>query len=602
MTEADVRDVLLGIVAKPEREWASRLEKEFPDDEGMRRQALLWLHAEREGRDVQGAPPTLGDAADERYELSLRLDTGATASVWQAFDRTLGRNVAIKVFHDRNESEALDQVLAEARAASDVISDHVVRVLDVHHGEGRPFIVMELVGEHDPDKREVVLGTAASSCRPRSIDEIARWVMQVARGVHDAHLRNVFHRDLKPHNVLITPITRRARVADFGLAVSGTSVDVVHPAMTLLRRGPSGPVSVRGTPEYMAPEQARGLPLALDPRAAPERGILVGIDVWGLGAIAYDLLCARPPWIARPGDDLSAWEIASSGESPPPLAHARDGERIPPRLRRVIEKAMAIEPAARYSTAAAVAGELQAFLAKRPTTLDRSRVLRLALWCRRNPHLALTALIAVALTALAAGTHATVTRLRGERDALNGEVREQQAEETRLNASVEQARRELRKTLEKLHAERETLTRLEQTLVDDKAAHAMLLEDKEKALRSANTATRQMMQQLDGARRELGVAQEAHAKLRDLADTARRDAERAAKDRDRIRREREAVRTERDTAQREREVVRAERDAAQRERDDAIAEREAAEKGLRALRDELSRLKSQKASEPRARR
>src|SRR5690606_36625431 len=202
----------------------------------------------------------------------------------------LGRNVAIKVVHERDDSEALDQVLAEARAASDVYSEHVVRVLDVQYGDGQPHIVMELVSEYDPEKEEVVLGTTAAASRPRSIEDVARWVMHVARGVHEAHLRNVFHRDLKPKNVLITPNSRRARVADFGLAFSGASPDAAHPTVTLLKRGPSGPVSVRGTPEFMAPEQARGLPLTLDARNADDRVVLVAIDVWGLGAIAYDLL------------------------------------------------------------------------------------------------------------------------------------------------------------------------------------------------------------------------------------------------------------------------------------------------------------------------
>lgn len=582
MTAAHVRDTLARIAARPEKEWAKRLEEEFPDDRGMRLQALLWLQADREGPDVDGAPPSLGEAADERYELSVRLDTGATASVWQAFDRRLGRNVAIKVFFEQDESEALDQVIAEARAASDVISDHVVRVLDVHHGDGHPYIVMELVGEHDPDKGEVVLGTASSACRPHDIDEVARWVMQVARGVHDAHLRNVFHRDLKPRNVLVTPITRRARIADFGLAVSGTSADVAHPAMTLLKGGPAGPVSVRGTPEYMAPEQARGLSLALDPRSATERGILIAVDVWGLGAIAYDLLAGHAPWGARTKDDLSAWEIAASGERPARLGRTPDGERIPPRLRRVIDKAMAIDPASRYTSAAALANELQAFLGKRPTTLDRSRLLRVSLWCRRNPQLALTALVAIALMLLAAGTHATVTRLREERRARIAKISELKVEQAHLGASVEQTRRELADTLEKLRVERDSLAAFEKSLADDQKAQAALLEDKEKALRDANAATRQIVQQLDAARRELGAAQQTRIKAEELAEGARHEAERAAKERDRVRKEREAARTERDTAQ--------------RERDAAVGEREATERELQTLREELARVRNARAA------
>src|SRR5690606_18751243 len=190
--------------------------------------------------------------------------------------------------------------------------------LDVHDGGAHPYIVMELVEEHDPDRGELVLGGAAASRRPRSVDEVARWVMQAARGVHDAHLRNVFHRGLKPQNVLITPISRRARIADFGLAVSEATGDAGR-GTAILKRGAAGPASVRGTPEYMSPEQARGLPLTLDPRSAADRAILVGIDVWGLGALAYDLLSGRPPWRGRSGEGLEPWELAASGARPPPL-------------------------------------------------------------------------------------------------------------------------------------------------------------------------------------------------------------------------------------------------------------------------------------------
>ena len=568
--QARVRDTLARISARPAREWVKRLQQEFPSDPAIRAQALLWLHAEQHGPEREDEPPSLGDAADDRYELTLRLDTGATASVWQAFDRKLGRAVAIKVFHEQSESEALDQVLAEARAASDVISDHAVRVLDVHHGERHPYIVMELVGEHDPDQGEVVLGAAASAQRPRSIEEVARWVMQVARGVHDAHLRNVFHRDLKPKNVLVTPISRRARVADFGLAVSSSNTDHAHPAITLMKGGPSGPVSVRGTPEYMAPEQARGLPLTLDPRVAADRAVLVAIDVWGLGAIAYDLLSGRPPWLAR--SDLSAWEIAASNEQPPPLAHTREGETIPRRLRRVIEKAMTTDPAGRYATAAALANELDDFLAQRPTTLDRSRVLRAGLWGRRNPQLALTGLVAIALTVIVIGGYATVSRLREERIALEEQVAHQKAEDAQLRRNVEQNRKQLVDTRQKLIAERQALATLEQSIAEDRKTYEALIDTKEKALRDANHATRKLVDQLEAVRRERKGSEQARASLEQLLADARRDVER-------ITREREKLRRERDSA-------RGERDAVQKERDAAVAERDAQEKQLRKLTDD----------------
>jgi serine/threonine protein kinase len=549
-----VRETLSRISMRPKREWETRLAQAFPTDSAMRMQALLWLHAEQEAPDREDSPPSLGDAADERYELSLRLDIGATASVWQAYDRKLGRNVAIKVFHEPNDSEALDQVLAEARAASDVISDHVVRVLDVHSGEPHPYIVMEVVGEHDPDKGEVVLGATASATRAEDIEEKVRWVMEVARGVHDAHLRNVFHRDLKPKNVLITPISRRARVADFGLAVSSANPDAKHPAITLTKGGPSGPLSVRGTPEYMAPEQARGLPLALDPRDAPDRGVLVAIDIWGLGAIAYELLSGKPPWIAR--SDLSAWEVAAlANEHPAPLDTS-----IPGRLRRVIAKAMATDASGRYATAAQFANELEDFLALRPTTLDRSRLLRTSLWLRRNPQLALAGIVSLALTVLAVGAYLTVSRLDEQRISLTKQVAAQKAEDAQLRVNVERNKRQFQETREKLATERNNLATLEQSIAEDRKAYEALIDAKEQALRDATQTTRKLVEQLDAARRDKKLSDRTLAQLQLQVTEARQTL-------DKLTKEREKLRKERDTA-------RSERDALQKERDEAVADRD----------------------------
>ncbi|HEY4059092.1 MAG TPA: protein kinase, partial [Kofleriaceae bacterium] len=246
MSDARIRDQLATIMTRPRGEWRALVDREFGQDRALRLQALLWLHSATEAPGDESAPPSLGTSADERYELLLRIDAGASASVWKAYDRRLGRHVAIKVFSELGDSDAVEQVLAEARAASDVVSEHVVRVLDVQYGDGIPYIVMELVSEFDVDRGETVLGASASTTRASSADEVARWVSQVARGVHEAHLRSVFHRDLKPKNVLITPKSRRARVADFGLSVSGASIEATHATMSLIMSGPSGPLSVRG--------------------------------------------------------------------------------------------------------------------------------------------------------------------------------------------------------------------------------------------------------------------------------------------------------------------------------------------------------------------
>lgn len=251
---------------------------------------------------------------------------------------------------------------------------------------------------------------------------------------------------------------------------------------------------------------------------------------------------------------------------------------------------MATDPKARYASAAAVANELQAFLNRRPTTLDRARPLRVALWCRRNPQLALFVVVAVGLTALAAGTHATVTRLRGERDALDREVEVQQVEQATLNASVERARMELDRTRTKLAGEQHSLANLEKSIADERASYQTLIDAKEQALQNATTSTRQIMQQLETSRRDHRAAAVAREALEKKIEEVRHDSDRAAKDRDRIRREREAARAERDLA-------RTERDVADRERDAAVAARDAIQKQLRELEAALERVAKARARE-----
>jgi hypothetical protein len=338
----------------------------------------------------------------------------------------------------------------------------------------------------------------------------------------------------------------------------------------------------------MAPEQAQGLPVGLDPRAAADRATLVAVDVWGLGAIAYDLLSGSPPW--RGSDDLAAWEMAASGEAPRRLARTRSGARISPRLRRIVEKALAHDPRARYGTAAQLANELQAYLAGCPTTQDRSRPLRVGLWCRRNPQLALTAMVALALTLLAFTTHATVTRLRGQRDALRDEAAEIAAEQVRLTERVDRAHAEA--TQHKLEAARANLTALEASIVDDRKSYETIVEVKERALHDANQATRELIEQLDAARRDRVAAEQARATYEQLSADTRKEADRAAKDRDHIRQDRDAARAERDALQRERDTIEHERDAAIAQRDRAIAERELAARKLAAAQGALTRRKT----------
>jgi len=543
-----IREALAKIAAEPPARWEELLAEAFPDDATLRAQARLWLAAER-----ADAP-----ALDERYVLATRLDTGASAEVWQAFDRKLGRHVAIKLFH-----QADARAIAEARAACDVISDHVVRVLDVHDG-ARPYIVMELIAEHDPKRGTQISGASAEAMRPHDIDEAARWVRDVARGVHAAHLRDVFHRDLKPHNVLIAPVSRRARIADFGLAVAAGSF--------------------AGTPGFIAPEQARGTPTALDPNDAAQRARLVAIDVWGLGALAYDLVGGHPPW---QGEGLDAWESAASGVAPPELA------KVPPRLRRVIGKATALDPAARYASAADVGDELDAYLAQRPTSLDRSRALRAWLWCRRNPQLSLTAGAAVVLASLTLAAYVTVVDLRAQSRRLAVEADLQQLANDELEVRVAATRREAGSAEADLRAKAQTLEKLRRELADEQASYEAIIAARDKALHDADAATRALVDQLTIARSDRAAAELGRSMYEGFWTSARQEADRTAKDRDQALKDRDSARTDRDQRLAERDAARAERDKLAQELADAQAKVEQLTEDAAALSTKIGALEHQ---------
>lgn len=554
MSGPDVEAVLATAAGKPRRRWRELLEEAFSADPALVEQGLVWLHAERDARRAD-AVPSLGEYGDERYELQMLLDHGTASTVWRAHDRKLGRTVAIKLL----EEVASFEVLREARAASDVISDHVVRILDVHEGEPS-FIVMELVAEHDPDRGELVVGRPASEVPARDVQEVAMWTARVARGIHEAHLRNVFHRDVKPRNVLIMPISRKARIADFGLAISAASDTPGLAATPLIRSGVDGPLCVQGTPEYMAPEQARGLPASLDPYLPADRARLVAVDVWGLGALAYALLGGPGPWGAR-GSGIAAWEKASSGAPVPPLTRTTWGRRVPKRFRRIVERCLELDPAKRYPTAAAVAADVEAFIAHRPTSFDQTQRARAALWARRHRQLFPPTLVAIVMLAIALGAHLTANRLRDDRDEMRIEAAAQRASLAKLRDEMVHTQAMLDTTRQQLESGRAELASLQTATAEERRIGEAVLQTKEQDLRAATAATRQLVEQLDDAKGATLAADKQRSLYEGYWRDARRRLDHALAERDQLQQQRDALRSELERAQQESAATAADRDA-----------------------------------------
>ncbi len=549
-----IADVLADLAARPPTTWRAELAARFPDDPGLVAQALMWLHAMR--AQAPATPSVLGD----RYELGAKIDAGATAEVWRAYDRRLDRNVAIKLFR-MDRSPALSEILGEARAASDLISDHVVRVFDVHDDEP-PYIVMELIAEHDPATGVLAPGASAAARRPETIREAAAWLRDIARGVDDAHLRNVFHRDLKPHNVLVAPVSRRARIADFGLAVGATGTHI----------------RVLGTPEYIAPEQARGLPARLSPNDADERATLVALDVWGLGAVGYDLVAQRAPWRAE--GDLEAWEVAAAATATPVLPGG-----VPVRLGKVIAKALAMRPADRYATAGAFALEIDRYLAHRPTSLDRSPATRAALWTRRNPQLAVTALLAAVLATMSVAAYTTTLEVRAQRNQLAIDMARSRADNATLADRARATRAELEQTEADLVIESASLRAA-------KADYDVIVAAKERALAHADVLTNTLASRLAAMREDEQTAEHVRDMYEAFWTRAREEAATATAARDTALHERDAVRTERDELARKLEAAQGARAHAEEELAAAVAARDRAEQARRRAEIDAAKLAS----------
>ena len=317
-----------------------------------------------------------------KYTLEERLGHGSYGEVWKVFDKQLERCDALKILYATGG--LVDQALEEARATSLVRDPHVVHVYDagVIGRGGRAYIVMELCGDQsDDDPRSIKvaepLGRAAVDGDGSPLLSplvAANYIMQASLGVQSVHRLGVYHRDIKPDNLLLTP-KGMIKVSDFGLGGTGLarppgSETTATSSVTIsTQRG-----QVCGTPAYMCPEQARS------ERPTPL------FDVYGLGATLYYLLAGTPPYQADANDSKDpASEILAKvlSDSPRPLSAC--GRALPEELVAICDKAMSRDPSSRYGSPGEMAKDLENWLSRRPTqALPSGRVRRLYLWYRRN--------------------------------------------------------------------------------------------------------------------------------------------------------------------------------------------------------------------------
>ena len=366
-------------------------------------------------------PPHPEPAAGDHFgpfRLEERLGAGSSGAVWRAFDDHLQAWTALKIFRPR-AADDLDRVLREARAASAILSDHVVRVKSAgRFADGPYYLEMQLAAEYRPglSGERIEVGRSLAELPAVSIDDAVRMVAEAARGVEDAHRIGVVHRDVKPANILVLPVSGRALVTDFGLAAPGLHHAPTEstPATSTVTVSTDGGRIV-GTPAFMAPEQANGV--------FPGRTS----DVYALGATLYTLLAGRPPYVPLGLDPIPALDVIRQVRAGPPGPLP---PVVPARLTRILDRAMARVPADRYPTAASLAGDLEAWSADQLTTVDRRSVtLWTYLFARRNREVVTTATVLAMLLLMSA---LALVWLEQRREAL--EIAAQQADARRVVA------------------------------------------------------------------------------------------------------------------------------------------------------------------------
>ncbi len=270
-----------------------------------------------------------------RYLVKGRIGKGGMGMVYRGLDEKLKREVAVKtlVAEGSLDPDNRKRFEVEAQAAAQLAHPNIVTIHDVGEDRGILYIVMEVLPGAD---LESLLRSGETLPLAEQLDIVA----QVCRGLAFAHERGIVHRDIKPANVRVLD-DGTAKIMDFGIARLGADHHITKTGMMV------------GTVHYMSPEQVRGRPL--DGRT----------DVFSAGVILYELLAGERPF---KGDDVTAILYKIVNEEPAPLALDACGE-LAPRLRSVLDKALAKDPAARYASAAALGEELAALSA----SLQRSQ-------------------------------------------------------------------------------------------------------------------------------------------------------------------------------------------------------------------------------------
>jgi hypothetical protein len=266
----------------------------------------------------------VASALEGRYQVLKELGRGGMGIVFQAYDKQLNEQVAIKILSPllSNDPEALERLKREVSAARRITHMNVIRIHDIAEANGLHYVSMEFffgTNLKDHIKRSGTL----------SLMQAYDIASQICEGLDAAHRQGVIHRDLKSQNIIINP-SNQIKIIDFGLA---------HTAHF---QGMTATGLIMGTPEYMSPEQVSGK--KVDERA----------DIYSLGIILYELFTGRVPFS---GDSAIAVGFKQLKDAPPSLREINP--QLPEAVEKVILKALEKDPANRFGSVASFRAALE---------------------------------------------------------------------------------------------------------------------------------------------------------------------------------------------------------------------------------------------------
>lgn len=266
-----------------------------------------------------------------RYQIVKLLGKGGMGQVYLAYEPNSRQQVALKTLHDTADAMVLKRFLKEAEVMARLDHPHIVKIFDVGDVQGKPYLVMEFVaGDNLAQLLEQQKFTVKAA---------VELMHKIAQAIQYAHSQGILHRDLKPSNIMLDS-NGEPKVMDFGLALDITRSTRLSKTGVAL-----------GTPTYMPPEQARGQKKAIDRQS----------DVYSWGAMFYEVLTGRPPFIGTTPSSVLLQVVKKS-----PLPPSRIVSKIPKEIDNVCLKTLAKEKQYRYADMQTVIEDLDRFLTGKP--------------------------------------------------------------------------------------------------------------------------------------------------------------------------------------------------------------------------------------------